>query len=68
MNETNANKKSPPKIPRERPIYMSRSSDVIGSSYKTDNESHMKLIVSKITQRCGTVAELMYLTIIDNIF
>lgn len=43
----------------ERCVWMSRTSDVLGSHLKTDLDSYMALIRRKIQEKCSTTAELI---------
>jgi Ca2+-binding EF-hand superfamily protein len=43
----------------ERCVWMSRTSDVLGSHVKSDLESYLTLIRRKIQERCGTTVELI---------
>jgi Ca2+-binding EF-hand superfamily protein len=43
----------------ERVVWMSRTSDVLGSHMKTDLESYLTLIRRKIQEKCATTADLI---------
>ena len=43
----------------ERVVWMSRTSDVLGSHMRTDLESYLTLIRRKIQEKCSTTAELI---------
>jgi len=43
----------------ERVVWMTRTSDVLGSHLRTDLESYMTLIRRKIQEKCSTTAELI---------
>lgn len=43
----------------ERVVWMSRTSDVLGSHIKTDLDSYLTLIRRKVQEKCSTTVELM---------
>lgn len=43
----------------ERVVWMSRTSDVLGSHYRSDLESYMELIRRRIQEKCATTVELI---------
>lgn len=48
------------KTTAERVVWMTRTSDVLGSHHQTDLDSYLTLIRRKIQEKCATTQELIY--------